>query len=275
MKRLAILAILLAAVTVRAEDGWRFKWQAGKVLTYRVEQQTEATEINGDSKARTLTHLKLTKRWTVQAVDASGVATVQHSLAELRMELTTPGGETLVFDSAAPEKSDPKLREQMSRYVGVPLATLRVDARGQVIEVKESRFGPASRFEAEPPFALVLPAAVVKPGQDWHRDYKITQEPPAGAGEKYQAVQHCTCKDVAGGMVTVTLTTALATQPKSLADRIPLLQFQPEGTIVFDAEHGRLQEAKLTVSKELKGHAGEGTSYLFRSSYGERFAGER
>lgn len=272
MKRWAMAAVLLAwaAQDGMAQDAWRFRWQAGQVLTYRAEHQTKVAEVTAEGRSESKTTLTLTKRWQVQGVDASGIATVQHSLAALRMETATPRGETLLFDSAAPDKSDPRLREQLSKLIGVPLSTLRVNDRGKVIEVKESKFGPASRFEAELPFVLVLPDAEVKPGQNWERAYEITQEPPVGAGEKYAAAQTYTCTSVDAAGLHVSMTTAMKAQPKSLADRMPLLPLQPEGTVVFDLKNGRLHSAKLTVKKELKGHAGEGSSYTFESTYSEQ-----
>ena len=158
------LVVLCAAQAAAAQtSAWRFRWQAEQVLTYRVEQQTQAVEVLNGTRAETRTKTNLLKRWHVLSVDAAGVATLQHSLAALRIETTTPSGETLLFDSASPDKSNPALREQMTKYVGVPLSTLRVDAWGRVVEVKESKFGPASRFEAELPLVVLLPGAYVVP----------------------------------------------------------------------------------------------------------------
>lgn len=272
MTRTFVLVALLtvAGRAAQAQTSWGFRWQTGQELTYRVEQTTQATEITTEGKAETKTSMALTKRWKVLAVEATGIATVQHSLVALRMETTTPSGDTFLFDSSAPDKSAPPLREQMSKYVGVPLATLRVDATGKVVEVKESKFGPASRFEAEPPFALVLPKGEAKAEQGWERDYQITLEPPVGTGEKYNAVQKYLCTKIEGNTAVVTLTTAMKSEPKSLADRTPLLQYQPEGQVVFDLKNGRLLQAKGTIVKELKGHAGEGSSYRFSSTYTEQ-----
>ena len=267
-----------------AEGVWGFCWVEGQVLTYRAEHETTAVEVTADGKAETKTKLNVTKKWLIKEVDPSGVATLQLSLAALRMETTTPGGGALLYDSAAPDKSDEGLRKQLGKLIGVPLATLRVNNLGKVIEVKESKFGPASRFEAEPPFIVVLPSAPVKQKQTWERQYKITQEPPAGAGEKYDAVQTFTLTDTfeesmgRGANLTTlyfSIATAMKTQPESLADRVPLLQMQPEGLIVFDQHNGRMHHAKLTVSKELKGHAGKDSSYRFDSTYTEQYVPER
>ncbi len=254
---------------------WQFRWQAGQVLTYRVEQQTRAAEVVGNGKTETTTKMSLVKRWQVHDVDAGGVATLRHSLASLRLETTLPSGEKLLFDSANPDKSDPQMREQLSRFVGVPLATLRVDGLGRVVEVKESKFGPASRFEAEPPFVVVLPGAEVKAGQAWQRDYHVTQEPPAGTGEKYPAVQKYDWQRLQVEGATIGVTTELKALPEALADRVPLLQVQPEGEAVFDLVNGRLHSARLRVQKELKGHQGEGSSYRFESTYTEEYVANK
>ena len=246
-----------------------FRWETGQLLTYRVEHTTSAAETVSGTKNETKTKLNLTKRWYVAAVDPAGVATIQLSLAALRLETTTPSGGILFFDSSDPEKSDPQMSGQLKKYVGDVLATLRVDGQGKVIEVKESKHGPASRFESEPPFVLVFPDAALTEGMNWSRSYKITIEPPQGTGEKYDAVQECTCKSVAQGSATFALTTTLKTQPESVLDRVPLLQLQPEGEVTFDVQSGRLQSAILRVDKELTGHQGEGSSYHFVSTYKE------
>jgi hypothetical protein len=271
---LAVAAgLVLAAAATAQAAGWQFRWQPGQVLTYRTEQTTAIEEKTADGKVEVRDRLALTKRWQVLAVDPAGVATLQLSLAALRKETTTPSGDVLFFDSANLEKSEPQLRDQLKQYVDTPLAVLRVDGKGRVVEVKESRFGPASKFEAELPFRITLPDAVPQSGQAWERTYKITVEPPQGTGEQYDAVQKCVCKAINGAAATIGVAAAVKTLPSSVADQAPLLQSQPEGEAVFDLQNGRLQSVSLHVDKELKGHQGEGSSYHFQSNYNEQFAG--
>ena len=49
------------------------------------------------------------------------------------------------------------LKDEMGKYIGPPLTVVRIDARGQLVEVTESKFGPASRLQSDLPFKLVLP----------------------------------------------------------------------------------------------------------------------
>jgi hypothetical protein len=272
---IVILAGLVFASVVSAQSAWRFRWPQGQVLVYRVEQSMTASETLSDGRTESKTKASLVKRWQVQSVDAAGVATLQLSLDKLRIETSTSGGDVLIYDSADPAKSNPQMKAQLGRYVGPPIAVLRLDSQGKLIDVKKSDFGPASRFVADLPFQIVLPDTEVRAGQSWERAYKITLEPPQGTGEKYDAIQRCTCKSVADGAATITLATAMKSQPESLLDRVPLLQLQPEGEIVFDTQSGLMRSARLVIDKELKNHQGEGTSYRFQRSYVEEYAGGR
>ena len=153
---LAILAGLVVATMASAQTpAWRFRWQTGQVLTYRVEHVTTTVDQAGDAHDETKTKLHVTKRWQVLAVDASGTATLQLTVTALRNEITRPNKEVLLYDSADPRTGTPEMREAMAAFVGPPLAVLRVDAAGRVVEVKEPQQGGMSRFEKTPPFAIL------------------------------------------------------------------------------------------------------------------------
>jgi hypothetical protein len=268
----SVFVALVASSSAPAQlAAWHFRWQEGQVLLYRVEHLTSASEVNGSGTSETTTKLNLTKRWQVLAVDKAGVATLQLFLDALRLETATPNRDALLFDSADPGKSDPHMREQLARFLGQPLAVLCVDSRGRVVEVKESKHGPASRFESELPFVISLPSEGPRSGQTWERAYRITLEPPNGTGEKYDALQKYTCQAAAGDTATIAVTTVLKTRPDGLLDQVPLLQMQPEGEVVFDTKEGRLRGARLHIKKELTGHQGTGSSYRFQSTYTEEY----
>jgi hypothetical protein len=250
---------------VQAGTPAKMAWQAGQVYSYRIEHTTQAIDSVGDSKSETKSVMRAVRDWKCSAVDASGVATLEMSLSNMYQERTTPSGETLVFDSADPEKSTPVLKEAMKKYLNTTLAVIRVDVTGKVVEVKSSTTH-ASSYENELPFLVLLPAAGLEVGKGWDRAFAITLAPPLGTGEKYDAVQSFACKSIADGKATLSLTTALKTAPKAPADAIPLWQMMPEGEVVFDVTAGRLHSAKLGISKELKGHQGEGSACKFTST---------
>jgi hypothetical protein len=262
----SLLAVcLLGPLAARAQDAPRFRWQVGQVLNYKIEHATTYFEKVGEAKSETKSAAKTTKRWQVTAVDAHGTATMQLSLTALAQERTTSSGEVLKYDSADPDKSTPEMKAAMAQYLNTTLAVVRVDAYGRVAEVKESKT-PATAYEVELPFLLLLPAALPKPGQSWERAYKITLAPPLGTGEKYDAAQKYTCKEVKGDRMTVAVKTELKTALKAPADGIPLWQMLPEGEVVFDLKAGRLHAATLGVTRELKNHQGENSEVKFTNS---------
>jgi hypothetical protein len=267
----AVLLALACPNAAWAQSPMQFRWQKGQILTYRVKHVTAVTEVVSDGKQQFGSRLDLTKRYRVADVDGKGVATLEYSVIAMRNEQTRPNGEVLLFDSADPDKSTPGLREQLTKYVGTTLAVLRVDAAGQVIEVKQ---GPTERYGAEPPFTLVLPGSAVLIGQVWLRNFELTLDPPLGTGEKYKAQQECRCKKFEGGKVTIALATAFKTMPESVQERMPLLQKEAQGEVVFDTTAGRVADVRLTVDRTLANHQGPGTSYHFVSTYTEQHVAE-
>lgn len=247
----------------------RYQWKKGMALSYKAEQFTQVHEAIGDSRRSSSNQLELIKRWTVTDVDAQGVATLQLSLDKLRMETTTASGEKLLFDSSKPLESNEQLREQMSRFVNTPLAVIQLSPQGKLAGVKESKFGPKTRYESEHPFVCELPTAAIKPLASWKRAYQITLAPPQGTGEKYDAEQHYTCQTIANGKASIRVTTTIKEMPKAALDQIPLIQLQPTGDIVFDINKGHMIKAHLSTKKEIKGHQGEGSHYQYQSIYRE------
>lgn len=266
---LTVLVALVVAANAPAQNPPRHRWQPGQVFVYKTAHATLVVDSVENNKVETKSLVNVTKRWQVVDVDANGIATLQLSLTTLRIEQTTPKGEVLLFDSTNLEKSDPDMAKQLSPFVGPPVAVLRVDATGNLIDVKESKFGPATRFQEELPFQVVLPPVLPQANQTWDRAYKITQ---IGT---FDAVQHYTCKSVTAAALTIGVATELKAPPEAVADRISLLQMQPEGEVVFDLQAGRMHSAVLKIDKELKGHMGEGSSYRLVSNYTEQYVGDK
>jgi hypothetical protein len=247
---------------------WRFHWQKGSVLNYRVEHQTKVTEIVGGNKSESTSRLSLIKRWQVEAVDGKGTAVVSLSIVAMRNEQIRPNGETLLFDSTALDKSTAGLREKMSKFVGQIVAVLSVDNMGRVLEVKQ---GNGNRFDVDPPVVLLMPPSPPATGQAWERDYVISLEPPLGTGEKIPAKQRYTCTKIDGSLATIGLATTLLKMPENKMSLLPLVQKLPQGEVIFDLVHGRLKSANLAIDKTVEGHEGEGSSYRYQSVYAEQY----
>ena len=116
-----------------------------------------ATEVADGKTNGFSSKLTLTKRWQVNDVDTDGVATLSLSLTAMRHEVTPPGRPAagLRLGRSRSQRSGPE-----DGAVEVRRQRAGCAARGRlwaVVEVKESKYGPASKFESDLPFKLVVP----------------------------------------------------------------------------------------------------------------------
>lgn len=270
-------ATLIAFAGIVAAEGPRLRFQKGETLSYHVVQTTRIIDTTLEEKTEkplvveATTKMDLVRKWKVTDVDDKGVATIEMSIASMRFERKC-GKDEDVFDSTKPDELN---KNEMAKHVGPVLAVLRIDSRGQVVEVKESKVGPATRFAADLPFKLVLPETAPKLGDSWERSYMIQLDPPLGTGEKYATVQKYANQEPKSGLITIGLATEIKEMPVTAADQIPLLPHSPEGTLYFHPETGRYYAARLKIAKELKNHQGEGSSYSYASTYVEDLMPEK
>ncbi len=248
----------------------QFKWESGKVLTYRVVQTTivketlleEKTDKPITTEART--GLTLVRKWTVKDVDKQGVATLEMSISEMKQEFRQPDGTTTTVDSANPADA-----KKMDAFLNKPIVTVRLDSQGKLVEVKDAKVGSAARLQAELPFRLVLPNAAPEAGQTWDRPFALKLDPPLGTGESYDFTQKYTSKGTKDGYLIVGVETTLKAPPKATGDQVPLVPMLWTGAVSFNTVAGKYHAARLTAKAELANYQGEGTKYVYESTYAE------
>ncbi len=273
VRRLIVIsvAVVLAATAVAqppaAPAAPRFKWEPGKVLTYRVIQQTVVTETTIDEKNKPTTgeartSLTLVRKWTVKDVDKAGVATLEMCITEMKNEFKQPDGTISGLDSSKPEDA-----KTMAAFLNQPIVVVRMDARGQLVEVKEAKGGTAARLHAELPFRVVLPETAAN--ATWDRPFAVKLDPPHGTGESYDFVQKYTSKGEKNSLFVVGLETTLKAPPKAVAEQVPLVPMLWTGDVYFNTASGKYHAARLKAKSELVNYQGEGTKFVYESTYAE------
>jgi hypothetical protein len=246
----------------------RFKFHKGETLSYHSVHTTRVVETVPDettgkpAELETVSKVDLVRQWKVTDVDERGIATLEMSIASMRWERKA-GKDEDVFDSSKPDELN---KSEMAKHIGPVLAVLRIDPQGRLVDVKDSKVGPAAKFAAQLPFKLILPDVEPKTGDAWDRTYDIQLDPPLGTGEKYPANQRYTVQEPKAGFVTVGVATTVKELPAA-AEQVPLLPLMLDGTLYFHAPTGRYYGARLKFEKELKNHQGDGSSYKFASTY--------
>lgn len=274
-RRFAALLTLTVAIGVGLAQSptaapLRFKWEPNQTLAYKVIQNTTVQETTPDEKTQkpttteSKTNLLLVRKWAVKGVDPAGVATLEMTITELKSEIRQPDGTTIARDSTNPEHA-----KDMAEFLNRPIVTVRVDAQGRLVEVKEAKSGSASRLHAELPFRLTLPDAGPTPGQAWDRPFAVKLDPPHGTGESYDFVQKYTCKQVKDGLAVVGVETTLKAPPKTTGEQVPLVPMLWTGDVYFNAVAGKYHAARLTTKTDLANHLGDGTRFVYQSTYSE------
>src|SRR5262249_27535661 len=166
------------------------------------------------SEART--HLTLTRKWTVKDADPAGTATLEMAITELKNDIRQPDGSSIVRDSANPEHA-----KEMAEFLNRPILTIRLDAQGRLVEVKDAKPGSVGRLHAELPFRLRLRAPGRAPGKGGERPFARKPDPPHGTGESHDFVQKYTCKDIKDGLAVVGVETTLKAPPKTTGEQVP------------------------------------------------------
>lgn len=269
---LAAVAVVASVAVAQPPSGaapLRFKWELNQTLTYKVVQATVVQETTIDEKTEkpvtteSKTNLALVRKWTVKNVDA-GVATLEMAIAAMRTDITQPGGMVVTRDSANAEHA-----KDMAEFLNKAIVTVRVDAQGRLVEVKEAKNGSAARLQAELPFRLTLPDAGPVAGQTWDRAFSLKLDPPQGTGESHDFVQKYTCKGAKDGLTAVGVETTLKAPPKATGEQVPLVPMLWTGDVYFHAATGRYYAARLSAKSELMNHAGDGSRFVYHSTYGE------
>ena len=238
-------------------------------------QTTKTTETLIDEKTgkplqqEHFTRHTVGRKWTVTDLDDKGVATLEMTITSMQWQQKLPNGEVDLFDSAKPDDLNKK---EMAKLLGTVQAIVRVDAQGRLMEVKK---GNASRYAADLPFKMTLPEEELKEGLSWERKYTIKLDPPAGTGETYEATQKYAGKPMVKGYNVVGISTSVKDMPAQASDQIPLLPLLAEGDIYFDPKAGLYYAARFKIKKELLNHAGEGTKYVYESTYSEDYKGDK
>jgi hypothetical protein len=256
-----IAAFAVAYVVAQSPATPLLKWpEVGKSLKYSVKYGTKQSFTQGENTGEYTSQVDVIREWKVIGLEANGQATLDMSITQMVMKRTNSSSDKpWEYDSTNPDKGTPEMRKEMEKHLNKTLATVTVDGFGQVVAVKNAP--DATSFEMELPFLGVLPNAVLKPGMQWERPYKITLNPPLGTGEKYDAVQKFECKSIENGKAIVTFTTELKTKPAAAAEMIPLWQMLPAGELIWDTTAGQLLKGQLTVKESLKSAEGSITTY--------------
>jgi len=151
--------------------------------------------------------------------------------------------------------------------VGVPLATVTMDARGAIKKRKEHRDQPMG---VSTQMTMPLPAEPVAIGESWSSPLAIDVTQKDGSLKKVETRQKFTLEKVADGVATIKVDSQILTPLSDPAIEAQLIQRLSQGTVTFDLARGRVLAQQLELDKQVIGFSGPASSMHYVTRFTER-----
>lgn len=263
------LTLLLGGVSaVRAQTDQhqlRYKLQAGETIVSRVvhvaETRTKMSEHDEDSTSRTTSE----KAWEVKSVAPNGDMTFEYRINSVHLTQSVGDGEELTFNSESGGEV-PDMFKQVAETVKKPLATITINAQGQVVdrdkELKTPQLGIGE-------LTLPLPKEPVAVGGQWSVPRELRVKLDSGIFKKIKVRELYTLAKVSAGVATISIVTQPLTPVNDPSIESQLIQQLSKGEIKFDIDRGRLIRKQLDWSEEVVGFRGPETSLRYDAKFTE------
>lgn len=234
----------------------RYQLKPGETLKWEVDQRSSVRNTMEGTTQEAQTKTVSLKVWTVIDVMPDGEIEFLNSVERVRMENKLPDRAKMVFDSTSGDEPAPGF-EDAARAVGVPLSSIRMSPRGEIIkhEIKHHQDAADPHEQA----VMLLPEDRVAIGDSWNQPTKIRVKVGEGGSKSINARRKYTLKSISAGVATIqsefqVLSPTNAEIDAQLAHRVA------EGTIRFDLDAGRILSQNFDGDRRVLGFAGPSSS---------------
>jgi hypothetical protein len=251
----------------------RYHFQPGETLRWKVIQRIEITTSVSGTTQTVSTVDQSVKVWRIQNVREDGLVTFQNSVDSVDMRHKFSGAEEVHYNSQT-DKRPPHGFEDAAQRVGVPLAQVTMDSRGQILSRQRNTRIKAAAGENEGPMTLPLPAQPVAVGQTWSLPSELALPLAGGIVKKIKTMQKFKLASVDHGVATIELNTVVLTPIHDPSIEVQLIQRDTSSTIRFDIEAGRMIGQQVDIDKRVVGFRGEASSMHYLGRVNEEALGE-
>lgn len=244
----------------------RYKFKSGESIAYEVEHLVKVkTTIDGASETQRSRSVSQ-KVWEVAEANAEQ-ATFSHSIAYLNMWSESQGRAPVAYDSRSDDEVPPEY-EGVAEMVGKPLATVRVDAQGKILDrkdrVNQIDFGTGGLM-------MPLPEQQVVTGETWSVERDVPVRLEDGSFKSIKTRQRYRLERVESGVATISLKTQILTPSITARVRSQLIQKLSNGEIRFDIDAGRVLSRQLEWDETVVGFNGPKSNMAYLGRITETF----
>ena len=230
----------------------RYKFRPGEVISWKVTHLSSVdTTIQGNtqsSKSRSVS----TKLWRVTTVDDQGNITFTHSVDNVEMWQQLSDRPEVTYNSKTDTKPPPEYA-QVSKTIGVVLATVQVSATGEVMK----REGDAPIINLGlGDIIMMLPPKAVTIGSRWHEPSELSAAGTDNQVKRIKIRKTYTLEKVQTGVATIAVRTEVLTPIDNARIQSQIVQQLTNGTIKFDVDAGRLISKQMDWDETVVGFNG-------------------
>ncbi len=251
----------------------RYRFHEGETLRWKVTQRTEITTTVSGTKQTVSNVVQSVKAWRIQNVRENGTVTLQNLVESVNLCQKFSGAQEVRYNSQSDKKPPPGF-EDMAQRVGVPLALVTMDSRGQILFRQRNAKLKASAAENEGPMTVPLPEQPVAVGEIWSLPSELALPLPGGVVKKIQTVQKFKLAGIDNGVATIELNTVILTPIHDPSLEVQLIQRDSSSTIRFDIEAGRVIGQQVDIDKRVVGFRGEASSLHYLGRVNEEALGQ-
>ena len=250
----------------------RHKFAKGELVEWKVMHLgTTETKIQGNtqtSKSRSVS----TKSWQVKDVDTAGNVTFSHTVTNVNMWQQLSDRPEVRYNSES-DTEVPAEYQQVAKTVGVPLATVTISPRGEIIEREGSK---ANATFGVGGIVMLLPERPVKAGSRWYEPSELHTRLPDGRVKKIKIRKNYELEKVQTGVATISVKTEVLTPVNDPRIESQLVQQLTDGTIKFDVDAGRIISKEMNWDETVVGFNGADSMMKYLARFTEELlAAER
>jgi hypothetical protein len=250
----------------------RYRFSNGETVRWQVEHTAKIiTSVQGTTQtAETVTVSR--KVWKVVETRPGGETRFIHSVEAVNMKQKLTGRQETTYDSET-DKDVPPIFADAAKQVGVPLAEVVIDARGQVIKREDKQKRPENAPTST--ITLVLPDVSLAIGESWTSPFDLKANDGDGKPHTIKARHKLTLEKVENGIAVLKNETQILSPITDPSIEAQVVQSESSGHVWFDVRAGRIVSQESDLDKEVFGFQGAESKLHYTARFREALGGKQ
>jgi hypothetical protein len=249
----------------------RYNFSRGETIRWNVTHRAKfITTVQGTTQTAETT-TKSVKAWEIVETQPGGEATLVHMVESIDMRQKLTGRQETRYDSRV-DKEVPPIFADAAKQVGVKLAEVTIDNRGNVLKRVDRIKRPDGALTST--ITIVLPDKPLAVGESWTVPFNMTVT-VEGVAQVLKARHKMTLESVEQNLAVLKNETQILSPVRDPAVEAQIVQAEQSGTVKFDLRTGRIVDQASALDKEVFGFQGPESKLQYQAEFTESLSDGR